>query len=105
MRDNYDIANLNPRKNPYTEKLKRQVTMNLKITTIDYFKQLAEETGIPYQNLIDLYLDDCVKKGVKPEIDWKKPAQLCIKCGLVGLKIYIADSNAGETEYESFSVM
>lgn len=74
MKDNYDIANLNPRKNPYAEKLKRQVTMNLKSTTVDYFKQLAEETGIPYQNLIDLYLDDCVKKGFKPDIIWKNPA-------------------------------
>ena len=64
MRDNYDIAKLNPRKNPYAEKLKRQVTINLRSTTIDYFKKLAEETGIPYQNLIDMYLDDCVKKAL-----------------------------------------
>ena len=74
MRDNYDISKLNPRKNPYAEKLKRQVTINLKSTTIDYFKKLAEETGIPYQNLIDLYLDDCVKKGIKPDIKWQQPA-------------------------------
>ncbi len=74
MRDNYDIDKLNPRKNPYSEKLKRQVTINLKSTTVDYFKKLAEETGIPYQNLIDMYLDDCVKKGIKPDINWKKPA-------------------------------
>ena len=74
MRDNYDIDKLNPRKNPYSEKLKRQVTINLESTTVDYFKKLAEETGIPYQNLIDMYLDDCVKKGIKPDINWKKPA-------------------------------
>lgn len=74
MRDNYDITKLNPRKNPYAEKLKRQVTINLKYTTIEYFKKLAEETGIPYQNLIDLYLDDCVKNGVKPDIKWQRPA-------------------------------
>lgn len=74
MRDNYDISKLNPRKNPYAGKLKRQVTINLKSTTVDYFKKLAEETGIPYQNLIDLYLDDCVKKGIKPDIKWQKPA-------------------------------
>ena len=73
MRDNYDISKLNPRKNPYAGKLKRQVTINLKSTTVDYFKKLAEETGIPYQNLIDLYLDDCVKKGIKPDIKWQKP--------------------------------
>ena len=66
MRDNYDIEKLNPRKNPYAEMLKRQVTINLRTTTVDYFKKLAEETGIPYQNLIDMYLDDCVKKGIKP---------------------------------------
>ncbi len=74
MKDNYDIANLNPRKNPYAEKLKRQVTINLKTTTVDYFKKLAEETGIPYQTLIDLFLDDCVQKEIKPDINWKKPA-------------------------------
>ncbi len=74
MRDNYDIKNLNPRKNPYADKLKRQVTMNLRVTTIDYFKSMAEETGIPYQVLIDLYLDDCVKKGIKPDLNWKEPA-------------------------------
>ena len=74
MRDNYDISKLNPRKNPYAGRLKRQVTINLKSTTVDYFKKLAEETGIPYQNLIDLYLDDCVKKGIKPDIKWQKPA-------------------------------
>ncbi|MBO4461116.1 MAG: antitoxin [Clostridiales bacterium] len=74
MRDNYDIAELNPRKNPYSDKLKRQVTINLKNTTIEYFKKLAEETGIPYQNLIDLYLDDCVKNGVKPDVKWQRPA-------------------------------
>ena len=74
MRDNYDIAKMNPRKNPYAGKLKRQVTINLKSSTVDYFKKLAEETGIPYQNLIDLYLDDCVKKGIKPNINWQQPA-------------------------------
>lgn len=74
MKENYDIANLNPRKNPYTEKLKRQVTINLKTTTIEYFKFMSEEVGIPYQNLIDLYLEDCVNQGLKPNINWKKPA-------------------------------
>jgi len=44
MRDNYDISKLNPRKNPYAEKLKRQVTINLKSTTVDYFKKLAKVT-------------------------------------------------------------
>ena len=74
MRDNYDIKNLNPRKNPYADKLKRQVTMNLRVTTIDYFKSIAEETGIPYQVLINLYLADCVKQKKKFQPSWVKDA-------------------------------
>lgn len=60
MREEYDIKNLNPRKNPYLKKEKQQVTMNINIKTIDYFKKLAVESGIPYQTLINLYLDECV---------------------------------------------
>ena len=60
MREEYDIKNLNPRKNPYQKKEKQQVTMNINIKTIDYFKKLAVESGIPYQTLINLYLDECV---------------------------------------------
>ena len=62
MRDEYDIKNLNPRRNPYAKKLKQQVTMNMNITTVDYFKSMSSESGIPYQTLINLYLDECVKE-------------------------------------------
>lgn len=53
MRDEYDIKNLNPRKNPYTDRLKRQVTINLDITSIDYFKEQSKDSGIPCQTLIN----------------------------------------------------
>lgn len=59
MREEYDIKNLNPRRNPYADKLKKQITIRLNADTIDYFKQQAEETGISYQNLINMYLTDC----------------------------------------------
>ena len=65
MRDEYDIRKLSPRKNPYAAKLKQQVTMNLKVSTVNYFKEMAEESGVPYQILINFYLDDCVKKGLR----------------------------------------
>ena len=65
MRDEYDIKNLNPRKNPYTGKTKRQVTININTDTIDYFKEMSSETGIPYQVLINLFLDECVKEKKK----------------------------------------
>ena len=60
MREEYNIKTLNPRKNPYLKKEKQQVTMNINTTTVDYFKNLAVESGIPYQTLINLYLDECV---------------------------------------------
>lgn len=65
MRDNYDIEKLNPRKKPYAPKLKQQVTMNMKVSTVSYFKEMAEESGVPYQILINIYLDDCVRKGLR----------------------------------------
>ena len=65
MREEYDIKALNPRKNPYAGKVKRQVTININVSTIEYFKEMSAETGIPYQALINLYLDECVKEKKK----------------------------------------
>ncbi len=74
MKDNYDIAKLNPRKNPFAERLreqKRQITIKLNGDTIDYFKRQAAETGIPYQTLINLYLTDCMKNKRKLTMTWQ----------------------------------
>lgn len=70
MRKEYDIASLNPRKNPYTNRLKRQVTINLDSDTIDYFKEQSEESGLPYQTLINLYLADCASHQRKLSLSW-----------------------------------
>jgi len=70
MRKEYDFSNA--QKNPYAAKLKRQVTIRMDEVTINYFKQLAEETGIPYQTLINLYLRDCAVSKKKPSMQWKK---------------------------------
>jgi len=58
-------------KNPYARKLKKQITIRIEDETIKYFKELASETDIPYQQLINLYLRDCAKKELKPDILWK----------------------------------
>jgi len=71
MREEYDIEKLNPRKNPYAKKLKQQITINIDSSTIDFFKNLSSEIGIPYQTLINLYLTDCAVHERKPEILWK----------------------------------
>ena len=70
MLDNYDIENLNPRKNPYAKKLKKSVTINLNINVIDYFKNMANGTGIPYQTLINMYLEECVTENKKINVSW-----------------------------------
>ena len=65
MREEYDIKALNPRKNPYAKKIKKPVTMNMSVTTIEYFKSMSDESGIPYQVLMNYYLDDCVRQQKK----------------------------------------
>ena len=71
MKEEYDIENLNPRKNPYSKKLKKQITINIDNDTIDFFKEQSEETGIPYQMLINLYLSDCAKHKKQLQMSWK----------------------------------
>jgi predicted DNA binding CopG/RHH family protein len=68
MRNEYDFSD--SIKNPYARKLKKQVTIRLEKETIEYFKKLANETDIPYQKLINLFLSDCAKNKKKPSINW-----------------------------------
>ena len=60
MRAHYDFATMKGDKNPYIKLLKQPVTIRLDKESVAYFKALATELGIPYQNLINLYLRDCV---------------------------------------------
>ncbi|MFP3941356.1 MAG: BrnA antitoxin family protein [Thermoanaerobaculia bacterium] len=71
MRDEYDFSEA--KRNPYAKRVKRQVTIRLDESTIRYFKELAEETGIPYQTLINLYLRDCASSGRKLALEWEVP--------------------------------
>ena len=69
MKKEYDFSKMKGVKNPYAGK-KKAVGINLSPIVIDYFKKLSQESGIPYQTLIDLYLLDCVKHKKKPKFDW-----------------------------------
>ena len=71
MKKEYDFSKLKSRKNPYAARLKRQVTIRMGDDVISYFKEMSEETGIPYQSLINLYLRDCVAHGRKPDLSWR----------------------------------
>ncbi len=65
MKQEYDLSKMNKRKNPFAKQLKKQVTIRMGVDVIDYFKNMSEETGIPYQNLINLYLSECVSSKKK----------------------------------------
>lgn len=68
MKKEYDFSK--SKKNPYAKMLKQQITIRLETETVNYFKKLAEEEGIPYQNLINMYLRDCVHSHRKPIMRW-----------------------------------
>ncbi len=70
MKAEYDLAQLKSRKNPYASKLKKPVTMRLSEDVVVYFKGMADEAGVPYQSLINLYLRDCLASSRKVQINW-----------------------------------
>jgi len=69
MRDAYDFSGAT--KNPYAKKLKKQITIRIDDTAIEYFKSLSESTGITYQNLINMYLVDCAERKLKPKVSFQ----------------------------------
>ncbi|MDV6340893.1 BrnA antitoxin family protein [Nitrosomonas sp. Is24] len=76
MKAEYDLSKMKSRKNPYAAKLKKSVTMRLSEDVIGYFKKMADETGVPYQSLINLYLRDCVSQHRKIDITWQNKSQV-----------------------------
>lgn len=70
MKKEFDFSKMKSRKNPYASKLKRQVTIRMRNDVICYFKAMSEDTGIPYQSLINLYLRDCMARDRRPELSW-----------------------------------
>ena len=70
MKAEHDLGKMKSRRNPYAKRLKKQITIRLGEDVIQYFKQMAEDSGVPYQNLINLYLRDCVQSKRKLELNW-----------------------------------
>lgn len=69
MKKTYDFSK--GKRTPYAKRLKRQVTIRLEEPTLEYFKELAEETGLPYQTLINLFLRDCALTKKRPSMKWR----------------------------------
>ena len=70
MKKSYDFSKA--KRNPYARRLKKQVTIRLDGDTLEYFRSLAEETGIKYQTLINLYLRECAETKKKLSMRWKR---------------------------------
>lgn len=68
MREEYDFSSA--KKNPYSKKLKQQITINIDNDVIDFFKNMSASSGVPYQTLINLYLADCASKNRQLNISW-----------------------------------
>ena len=75
MKKEYDLKKVKSRKNPYANRLKKQITIRLDNNTIEYFKELARETGFSYQILINLYLKDCADNHKKLGVQWIEPSR------------------------------
>lgn len=74
MKKEYDLSKMKSRKNPYASKLMKSVTIKLSEDVIEYFKLIANKSGVPYQNLINSYLRDCVAQHRELDINRKKRA-------------------------------
>lgn len=74
MRAHYDFSKMKGAKNPYLSRLKQPITIRLDRDTVSYFRGLATEVGMPYQNLINLYLRDCAVHHKKLELKWGGPS-------------------------------
>jgi len=72
MRKRYDFSKA--KRNPYAKRLKQQITIRLDKQTIQYFKELSDESGVPYQTLINLYLRDCAVTERKLSMKWETTA-------------------------------
>ena len=71
MKAEYDLSLMKSRKNPYAAQFKKQVTIRMGDDVVEYFKAMSDETGIPYQSLINLYLRDCMSNHRKLDMSWK----------------------------------
>jgi predicted DNA binding CopG/RHH family protein len=69
MRKEYDFSAAS--NNPYAAQLKKQITIRLDEESVNYFKKISEEVGMPYQSLINLYLRDCAATQRKLNLSWK----------------------------------
>ena len=70
LRDHYDFEKMKGEKNPYLKRIKQPIMIRLDKSTVAYFKTLAGGLGMPYQNLINLYLRNCALNQKRLKLKW-----------------------------------
>ena len=70
MRSHYDFSKMKGKKNPNLKSLTPSLPLRLDKDVVAYFKSMSAKTGIPYQNLINLYLRDCAEHGRELKMKW-----------------------------------
>ncbi len=68
MKKSYDFSKAT--RNPFAKRLKKQITIRIDGGTLEYFRGLSEQLGVPYQSLINLYLGDCARTEKRPSLKW-----------------------------------
>lgn len=70
MKKEYDFSKMKGKPNPYASMIKKQITIRINPVTIQYFRDMAKDIGVPYQTLIDSYLTDCARIGKRMKVSW-----------------------------------
>jgi len=54
-----------------SENQRKNICINVPVSTIEYFKKESARTGIPYQTLMNLRLAECAEKGMHVNASWE----------------------------------
>lgn len=68
IRKRYDFSKARP--SSYAQRLTKEIVIRLDIPTLEYFKDLSAQVGVPYQTLINLYLQECAWMGKRLSLTW-----------------------------------
>lgn len=69
MRAEYDFPNAV--RNPYYEKLTKEVTFRLDKEAIQYFQRLADDRHISLERMLNIYLCECMENKHEPHFPWE----------------------------------
>jgi hypothetical protein len=65
MKKEYDFSKMKEVKNPFPKMAKSYEGVKIKPIVLKYFKKMSKKVGLPYDQLINLYLLDCVRNKKK----------------------------------------